>query len=106
MEIWTKEEDKPFKTMQREKVADQWDNLANAIILKAAQDYHRAKAQVAKNPKNITAQRTLDDCKRFFLSEWYTTLTRINGRWMLNKLDELYEEQGVIPFTVFASRGK
>ena len=60
------------------------DNLSNAIILSAVDDYRKARAgeRVAgKEPSWV-----ISDCERFFLSEWFTVLTNLDGKTLLDKL--------------------
>jgi hypothetical protein len=52
-----------------------YENLANAIILKAVKDYRQTKSE-----------RTEAELERFFRSDWFHILTRIDGEWLINKL--------------------
>lgn len=51
--------------------------LANAIILQAVNDY-RARSD----------KRTIDEIERFFRSEWFAMLTKLDGEALLEKLRE------------------
>ena len=55
------------------------DNLSNAIILSAVDDYRKALA--GKEPGWV-----ISDCERFFLSEWFSILTNLDGKTLLDKL--------------------
>ena len=60
------------------------DNLSNAIILSAVDDYRKAlagKRVAGKEPGWV-----ISDCERFFLSEWFTVLTNLDGETLLDKL--------------------
>lgn len=57
-----------------------YENLANAIVLQAVKDYRAAKKR--KNSANIGIIR------KFFRSDWFRTLTDIDGEWLIRKLDE------------------
>lgn len=83
---------------------DGYDRLAIAIIVRAAQDYHFAKKHIGKDPNDYWAQATIDECTNFFLSDWYRMLTRVDGRYLLDKLDELYDKQGATTFTTLFAR--
>lgn len=69
---------------------DPWQNLANAIVAVAADDYREAL-----KVGNHKAMKKLD---KFFHSDWYHTLTNIDGDVLLrllhrenaNKLDVIY----------------
>ena len=65
---------------------DGYEQLANAIILKAVDDYRSARITLAREPKNVMAQRELNQCEMFFLSSWFQTLTSIDGASLLEKL--------------------
>ena len=57
-----------------------YENLANAIVLQAVKDYRAAKR--TGNSGRIASIR------RFFRSDWFGTLTDIDGEWLIRKLDE------------------
>lgn len=60
------------------------ENLCNAIIISAVNDYRKARCgeRVAgKEPGWVMA-----DCERFFLSEWFSILTKLDGATLLEKL--------------------
>ena len=63
---------------------DGYDELANAIIVQAAKDYR--KAYVGKRSKTKTNE--IKGIEKFFLSEWFTTLTSADGKSILQKLQE------------------
>ena len=52
-----------------------YEELANAIILRAAQDY-----------RETYHEPTLREIERFFLSQWFMVLTKADGKAILNKL--------------------
>lgn len=73
------------------------ENLSNAIITQAAVDYvHAAVMLGLKESKPDSeeykrADRRLDDCAEFFLSEWFELLSpvpKISGAEFLMLLDE------------------
>ena len=51
--------------------------LANAIIEQAVDDY--------RNPKHYQERTAI---KKFFLSEWFTMLTDIDGKMIIRRLEE------------------
>ena len=55
---------------------DTYTALANAIIEQAADDYRRSK-----NYQEKTA------IKKFFLSEWFSVLTDLDGKMILRRLE-------------------
>lgn len=71
------------------------DNLSRAIIVQAARDYLQLKTAIRDNPddKNIESWTSgLVAIRRFFNSEWYHMLTKVNPDYLIRKLDEAFEE--------------
>ena len=67
---------------------DPYEKLANAIILQAVKDYRTARKKLKKYPKNKDAKLMVEDCERFFRSDWFAALTGIDGQLLLKKLQE------------------
>ena len=65
---------------------DQFEGLANAIIIQAAVDYRLALKQLRQNPDFQPAISRKHEVERFFRSEWFSSLTRINGIELLARL--------------------
>ena len=66
-------------------------NLANAIITQAAKDWRTAAAYLRAHPNGTgkrfwAAEKTKKECEAFFLSDWYTELTDLDGEYLLNRL--------------------
>ena len=56
---------------------DPYTALANAIIEQAVDDYRRSKHYLEKTA-----------IKKFFLSEWFSVLTEVDGKMILIRLEE------------------
>ena len=69
------------------------EDLAIGIIVMAAKDYRLALRQLKRNPKNRAALEMVRDCEQFFQSEYYETLTNVDGGYLIRKLRE--EVEGV-----------
>ena len=67
---------------------DPYENLANAVIAQAAEDYRRLLKRVKKNPANREALEEALQIERFFRSGWYQRLTNVDGEFLLRKLQE------------------
>ena len=67
---------------------DPYEELANAIILKAVSDYRKALRHLKGNPDYTKAVLTKYDCERFFRSEWFKALTKVDGPWLMRRLRE------------------
>ena len=65
---------------------DQFEGLANAIIIQASADYRLALKQLRQNPLFQPAIRMSYEVERFFRSDWFSILTRINGIELLARL--------------------
>lgn len=84
---------------------DCYVELTNAIVKQAADDYVIAKKCIyylnrLSRVGAISGYRPLIDRVKeerdsiidFFHSEWYRSLCKVDGEWLLNKLDEGFEE--------------
>lgn len=67
---------------------DPYEKLANAVILQAVKDYRYALKRVKMNPRNKAAMSDAMECERFFRSGWFSTLTTVDGEFLINKLRE------------------
>jgi len=76
-----------WKQMASKKLSENpYEALANAIVLQAVNDYRAALKKVKKNPQNKTAIDEALQIERFFKSQWYQTLTSVDGEYLINKL--------------------
>lgn len=64
--------------------------LANAIALQAVQDWVEAKRILKVRPKRKDMKQRVQDCERFFRSEYFRQITGANGCNILNKLCESF----------------
>ena len=69
-------------------MTDAYENLANSIILLAVKDYRQALKLLSKNPHSRPAMATVKEMERFFRSDWYETLTSVDGEMLIRKLRE------------------
>ena len=65
---------------------DPFERLANAIIIQAAVDYRLALKQLRQNPDCQNAISMKHEVERFFRSEWFSVLTRVDGPKLLARL--------------------
>ena len=63
-----------------------YEKLANAIVLQAVSDYRAALKKVKKNPNNRDAINEALQIEKFFRSEWYQTLTSLDGEYLIERL--------------------
>ena len=67
-------------------MTDPFEGLANAIIIQAVVDYRLALKQLRQNPDFQPAIRMRHEVERFFRSDWFSILTRVNGTELLAQL--------------------
>ena len=65
---------------------DAYENRANAIILLAVKDYRRVLKLLSKNPHSQSATTAVNEMELFFRSDWYETLTSVDGEMLIRKL--------------------
>jgi len=65
---------------------DPYEKLANAIVLQAVNDYRTILQKIRRNPQNKGAVEEALRIERFFRSEWYQTLTSVDGEYLINRL--------------------
>lgn len=63
-----------------------YENLANAIILQAVKDYRVALKCLMANPRNRDALAERDEIERFFRSQWFKVLTKVDGEMLIRSL--------------------
>lgn len=59
---------------------DPYEDLANAIVLQAVSDY-----RLAKKSRN---EHRINELLKFFRSQWFGVLTKIDPEYLILKLDE------------------
>ncbi|MGO5160536.1 MULTISPECIES: hypothetical protein [unclassified Bilifractor] len=72
--------------------SDPYQNLANAIVAQAAEDYLSALKRLKKNPRNRTAMDEAMQMEKFFHSGWYEILTDVDPDYLIRKLREKVAE--------------
>ncbi len=64
------------------------ENLANAIILQAVKDYRSALAGDSVN--GCDSESVIAECERFFQSEWFKVLTKVDGEYLITNIRKEY----------------
>lgn len=70
---------------------DPYENLANAIVLQAVKDYRTALRALKRNKRNKRAGSMKEEVEQFFLSEWFSELTELNGAFLMRKIREEFD---------------
>ena len=71
-----------------ERINDCYQDLANAIILQAVHDYRKALKILKRYPRCKAALEEKKRDEEFFQSEWYSHLTKVDGKRLMKKLQE------------------
>ena len=68
---------------------ENYANLANAIILRAVDDYKEAKKITPNTKENIIKkEKMINDVTSFFKSQYFQTLTSVSGERILKELEK------------------
>ncbi len=65
-----------------------YENLANAIILRAVEDYRCTLNRLNDFPGDRDSLRTKYEVERFFRSGWFSVLTTLDPEILIRKLNE------------------
>lgn len=66
-----------------------YEKLANAIIIRAVQDYRIANKKLAKNPKNMDARLLKTELVEFFNSGLFAKLSDLDGLELIKRLEDV-----------------
>ena len=65
------------------------EDLTNAIVLQAVKDYRRALAGGSVNGRD--SKSVIEECERFFQSEWFNNLTNVDGNYITTSIRKEFE---------------
>ena len=65
------------------------EDLSNAIILQAVKDYRIALAGGSVNGRD--SKSVIEECERFFRSEWFNNLTKIDCKYLMANIRKEFE---------------
>lgn len=66
---------------------ENWQDLANAIIIQAVKDHRRAQRVLKAHPRHKAAKKVKDETESFFRSDWYRALTNVDGEVLIKRLN-------------------
>lgn len=73
-----------------------YEELAAAIVARAVQDYRMALKYLKKHPRRSRRRTKFEnlkhDCERFFTGDWIRELTDVDGRKIMEKIQEDVEK--------------
>ena len=67
------------------------EDLSNAIILQAVKDYRSALAGGSVNGRD--SKSVIEECERFFRSEWFNSLTKIDCNYLMKNIRKEFEKR-------------
>ena len=67
--------------------------LVSSIVLLAVYDWRKSTKQLRKNPENLKYIKLKKDAEIFFLSDWFSKLTELDGVSLLEKLQKELSEK-------------
>ena len=69
---------------------DGYIQLAHAIVAVAAESYKYTLLAVKNHTRSDSVFRRKEELESFFLSEWFRLLSRLDGRYFIQKMQEVY----------------
>ena len=70
------------------------ENLSNEIVRQAVTDYRGAlRGDSLYGLTNVPSEKTIEECEKFFRSEWFCLLTKVDGEVLIEKLKEEYYDE-------------
>lgn len=70
---------------------DAYENLANAIVVQACNDYRNALDGIGCEHK--PAEVVIKEIEKFFRSSYYRMLTKVKGEYLLERLKAEHREK-------------
>ena len=82
-------------TIKEEVSFDPYEEIANAIVIQACNDYKKAyKQSLHKSGIVGEADEELAKLEEFFRSDWYKQLTEVDGEYLMERLRNEVLEKG------------
>ena len=69
---------------------DGYIQLAHTIVAVAAESYKYTLLAVRHHTKRDSVYRRKEELESFFLSEWFRLLSGLDGRYFIQKMQEVY----------------
>ena len=70
---------------------DVYENLANAIVIQAVNDYRNALDGIGCEYKSPDVVKK--EIEKFFRSSYYRTLTKVKGEYLIERLKQEHREK-------------
>lgn len=75
---------------------ENWEDLANAIIISAVEDYQSAYKRLLRNPESEFRKKEVEKLEEFFRGSWYATLTDLDPNYLIRKIQEEIENDRMV----------
>ena len=75
---------------------ENWEDLANAIIISAVEDYQSAYKRLLRNPESEFRKKEVEKLEEFFHGRWYATLTDLDPNYLIRKIQEEIENDRMV----------
>lgn len=72
---------------------ENYQALANAIILQAVKDFRPAYRRLKSHPNDKLAQNTVREITQFFCSQYFSVLSDLDGPALLNQIMREIDEK-------------
>ena len=70
---------------------DVYENVANAIVIQAVNDYRAALD--GKGYDYLPAKAVIKELEKFFRSSYYRSLTKVKGEYLIERLKQEHREK-------------
>ena len=71
------------------------EDLAIAIIVNVANNYREALRSQKRNPLNKEIWSRVQELEGFFCTDWYKTLTNVDGDYIVSRIKREVEEESI-----------
>ena len=71
-----------------------YEELARAVIVQAVKDFKPAYRRLKRHPNDKVAQNQVRELTKFFCSDYFATLTDLDGPVLLNRVMREMDEKG------------
>lgn len=72
--------------------AEALENLANAVVLQAVQDYKNTYKKHLENPFDAEYRNRVEEQRKFFLSGRFAAFTTVSGEYVLESIERECKE--------------
>lgn len=67
---------------------DGWELLATDVVITAIKDYRKVLRKLKANTADLLAEKEAERLEKFFLSDWFETLSLYDGETIIDTICE------------------